>query len=153
VPAGEPTIRRAHNSRPASVYISYAADDPRSHTVAEYVRAAMLERYGVPCAMLAPDDGALTFLDYEEALKARAALESLQPALYLALPCRPAELAIDTAESCSGLSSVESRCISALPCTLSGIMLRAACKAVSSFHASSATNVHVCRSERTSSRA
>ena len=62
----------AQHTSPASVvYVSYCPEDSRSRSVAEYVQKVVVERHGATCVMLAPGDGKLNFIDFNEKLAVR----------------------------------------------------------------------------------
>ena len=82
VHAGEATIKRT--TRPPNVYVSYTPADRHSQTVAEYICCEMLRRHEVKCDMLAPDDGTLTYIDFEDKLKVRTTQSDALPELFMA---------------------------------------------------------------------
>ena len=73
------------------MYVSYAPSDEASFAVAEYIRVAILQQFGMPCVMFQPEEGVLNHIDYAERLQVCslpcciACAERLQ---VCSLPCR-----------------------------------------------------------------
>jgi len=57
--------------RQAQAYLSYVPGDKCSHQIANYIKTQLIDEYGVTGVMLDPEDGKLTFVDFDARMKVK----------------------------------------------------------------------------------
>lgn len=57
--------------RQAQAYLSYVPGDKSSHQIAKYIKTQLIDEYGVTGVMLDPEDGKLTFVDFDARIKVK----------------------------------------------------------------------------------